>query len=158
MNEDIRRESVYPNIFWFGDACLTRMNETKNFNSIRQLAPIIAHNLRAVDQMSTQLKEVPYAIDDIQNVYFSNWSGAVIINQFTMTNCFAQSQRNTCQKEYMNLLKRRRCSRWCYKWNKSKFKCLSCAAHNLFWCCWSNKKKGKMRRAELKIIFNEDEP
>lgn len=74
----LRREVTYENIFCYGDAWLTRMNEVKNISVIEQMCPIVANNILAKLNQTEDMLEMPYAVDKIQNIHFGSWYGVLV--------------------------------------------------------------------------------
>lgn len=101
------------------------MNEIKgnNFN-LREMAKIIARNIREVENYNhfmsenpnidpakiprLALLEMPYAIDTVKHIYFSNWSGITVVNDYTMGNSWARSDKISSEKRLISWLKQTR--------------------------------------------------
>ena len=73
-------ERTLSNIFWFGDACLTRMDEVKVVPSISQTVPILANNLKESIKDDPKFMAMDYAINTMTGVFFGFDQGVMIIN------------------------------------------------------------------------------
>ena len=60
------------------------MNEIKNVPVIRDTSYIVAHNLKQMIKDKPNLQSMPYAVDNLAGVYFSSWSGGMLINNFAI--------------------------------------------------------------------------
>lgn len=157
LRGQIRRETIYPNIFCYGDACITRADEIKTYEAIKQTALIVAHNLIELSAGTAKLETMPYAIDTFMDVSLSNWSGFSVLNDYTMSTMFASSKKEAAQRAHLSHLKKGRCNKYTYGWYSYKRACTFACMNYLCCCLCSKKGTARKRREELKIIFNDSE-
>jgi apoptosis-inducing factor 2 len=153
-DEHIPKASVLPNIFCYGDACLTRMNEIKNIPVIREMSYIVAHNLTQLSKDRNTLKEMPYGTDFVSGVYFDKWAGAMVMNRCVMNNWCQFKNKQGFEEVYYNLMNNKcggKCNFWMYN---CQLNCMGCCFN--VWCCCSGRKQRKERREELKRLFKEE--
>ena len=104
-------EKVYPNIFCYGDASVTKMREVKNVLSIIQTCELVAKNIIALDDESnTSLTKMPTALDFIAGIHHGMISGFVVLNDFSIWNPITKYNKNSLMKEYMGWLNQNTCS------------------------------------------------
>jgi hypothetical protein len=154
-DEHIPHYKVLKNIFCFGDAALTRMDEIKNIPAVKASAPVVAYNLRQLDQGNTRLKEMPYGVDMISLVYYDKWKGSMTVNRCAFSSCCALKMKQDMEKPYFGFLKNRSCGKCKFGMLDKQAACMGCC-FNLCCCGCSSRAQRKERRAELRKIFNED--
>jgi hypothetical protein len=81
-----KESKLYTNIFCYGDAALTQMNEVKNVPSIRETSYTVVHNLKAL-AYGGEMQAMSYTTDLLAGVYFSKYSGVIVFNDFALPNC-----------------------------------------------------------------------
>lgn len=156
-NKDIRVEKIFENIFWYGSAWLTRMDEIKNVAATRQLAKIVATNIERKERKEILLEHMPFAVDTIAGVYFSNWSGAFMLNDYTTSSCCVRSQKEKLQNNYMSFLKQTYFGRLNNKAYRCKANSLSWMLNNLFcWCSCNKRRRSRARRQKIREIFQSE--
>lgn len=80
-------EQTLENIFCFGDACLTKMDEPKNIPSIFECSYIVANNLiQSKDGNNSGFQEMPKMPFFLSAVYFDDTNGAITIGSNVMQN------------------------------------------------------------------------
>jgi len=154
-NEHVPNEKILNNIFCYGDAALTRMNEAKNVPAIREGSYVVAHNIKQLEKESPKLKEMPYAVNMISAVYYDKWSGSLTTNKCSFFNCCIFNNKKAFEGFYFCLMKNKACG----KCNWSNYNCqlnyMGCCL-SLMCCGCSNREQKKQRREELKQIFGEE--
>lgn len=109
-DEVLENPIVHRNILCYGDAWVTRMREPKNIPVIRTTSYIVAHNLKAL-AYGGELRSMPYMVDNLAGVYFANYSGVTIINDFAISNWLTLTAKNFIEGSFMRKYK----NRWCGK-------------------------------------------
>lgn len=70
------------NVFCYGDAALTRMDEVKVVPSISQTVSIVANNLKESLNESPNFTEMDYGVSVLASVYFGEDKGVSVANSF----------------------------------------------------------------------------
>ena len=79
---DAPEPKTLKNIFWYGDAALTRMDEVKVVPSISQTVSIVANNLKESLNDSPKYTEMDYGVSVLASVYFGEDKGVSVANTF----------------------------------------------------------------------------
>lgn len=146
---------VYDNIFCYGDACVTKMQEVKNVPAIRSTSYTIAHNLKA-SAYGGDLRSMPYAVDNLAGVYFSRFDGVVVFNDCAIPNPLTLTAKDFIEGTFMNYYKNRRCSRARYNFYNSSVNTMSYIFNNVL-CCLScsNRRATQERRRIVRKVFEQ---
>jgi NADH dehydrogenase FAD-containing subunit len=100
LEHRLEHTKLYDNIFCYGDASLTLMNEPKNVPAIKETSYIVANNLKAL-AYGGELQTMPYAVDVLAGVYFSKYSGVTVFNDFAVPNCLTLLAKNYIEGTFM---------------------------------------------------------
>ena len=154
-DEHIPHLKVLKSIFCFGDAAFTRMDEVKNIPAIKASAPVVAYNLKQLDKGNTGLKEMPYAVDMMSVVYYDKWKGTMTVNRCVFSACCAFKMKQDMEKPYFGFLKNKSCGKCKFSMFNCQNACMGCC-FSMCCCGCSSRAQRKVRREELRKIFNED--
>jgi len=146
---------VHENIFWYGDAASTPMQEAKNIPAIRQTCSIVSYNLKAVNS-GTKLKSMPVVLNMLAGVYFSKWKGVSIFNDFALPSCLTLKVKESIESKYMAKYKNKCCGKCKYGMYSCQFSSVMCCLSKCWCCCkWSKRNAYKRRRKAVRAIIEE---
>ena len=65
-----------------------------NVQTIRQLAGIVAKNIREMEKDVPKLEQMSFAVDSISSVYFSKSKGVIVLNDYVSSYLWKPRKRN----------------------------------------------------------------
>jgi hypothetical protein len=151
----VRGAEVYQNIFCYGDACLSMMDEPKCIPAIKQTQPIVAQNIKAV-AYGGKTVSMPLAINLYAGIYFGYKAGCLVLNDVTVKMKNQLAEKEKIESAYMLYFSNRsggKC-KWCM--NRTQMCMLPCCGS--YCCCCTgchNKKAKRERREKLRELLNE---
>ncbi|CAI2367572.1 unnamed protein product [Moneuplotes crassus] len=144
---------TYDNIFCYGDACFSPMQEIKNVPSIRETSYTVKKNLKAVSY-GGKLSKMTYAIDNLSAVYYNKWRGSIVLNNLGLPNCLTLKSKKFIEETYMGKFRNKCCSKCRFKLYNCQVNFLSCFVNNCCCCCsCSKRKRFKQRRAIVRALI-----
>jgi len=146
---------VHENIFCYGDAASTPMQEAKNVPAIRETCSILSYNLKALTS-GHKLKSMSHAVDVLAGVYYSKWKGLIIFNDYALSSCMTVTNKKFIESTYMRNYKNKCCSKCNFWFYNCQVNFLSCYLNKCCCCCPCSKRSAyKKRRKAVRALIEE---
>ncbi|CAI2368381.1 unnamed protein product [Moneuplotes crassus] len=151
--QEIVHPKTYDNIFCYGDACLSCMQEVKNVPAIRETSYTVKKNLLAI-AYGGKLTKMSYAVDQVAAVYYSKWRGSLVLNDLAIPNCATLLAKKSIEKTFMSKFKNKCCGKFRFCIYNYQVNFSSCYLNTCCCCCpCSKRRRYKERRAALRALI-----
>jgi hypothetical protein len=148
-----RGAELYQNVFCYGDASLSMMDEPKCIPAIKQMNPILVSNIKAA-AYGGKLTSMPFAINLYAGIYCGYKGGVNVLNGLVINNKNTLKAKTDIEKTFLEYYGGLASGKSKMRNYNCQMKVLGCCGS--YCCCCTglnNRKARKARRQQLEEVI-----